>query len=65
MSIASPCINLCRMNGTTGYCDGCLRTIAEIAGWSKFDDEEKRRVLTALAERRATLPASANPAEAP
>jgi hypothetical protein len=50
--VASPCINVCRMNPATGYCEGCWRTIDEIAAWSKLDDQAKRAVWEALAQRR-------------
>jgi len=51
--VASPCINICRMNPATSLCDGCLRTIDEIAGWSGYTAGEKRAVLARLAARRA------------
>ncbi|MCD5361411.1 MULTISPECIES: cysteine-rich CWC family protein [Chromobacterium] len=41
---ASPCVGLCRLDEGGGYCLGCLRTLDEIAGWSGFDDEQKRAV---------------------
>jgi predicted Fe-S protein YdhL (DUF1289 family) len=44
-AVASPCIDVCRMNPSTGLCDGCFRTIDEIAGWSSFDDAQKAEVL--------------------
>ncbi len=50
--VKSPCVNVCRMNARTGYCEGCLRTIDEIAGWSQFTAEEKRAVLARLPARR-------------
>lgn len=53
MSIASPCINVCRMNAVTGLCDGCFRSLDEIARWSAYDDEAKQRVLAAVERRRA------------
>ncbi|HRP98214.1 MAG TPA: DUF1289 domain-containing protein [Rhodocyclaceae bacterium] len=53
MSIASPCINVCRMNAATGLCEGCFRSLDEIARWSAYDDEAKRRVLAAVERRRA------------
>jgi hypothetical protein len=49
--VKSPCINVCRMHPTRGYCEGCFRTIDEIAGWSQFSPNEKRRVLAALRDR--------------
>ena len=53
-SIPSPCISVCRMNPVAGLCEGCLRTIDEIAHWSTLDDAQKRAVLAAIAQRRAT-----------
>lgn len=53
--VPSPCINVCRMNASTGWCEGCLRTIDEIAGWSIYDDHEKRAVWNELEARRARL----------
>jgi predicted Fe-S protein YdhL (DUF1289 family) len=50
--VASPCIDVCRMNAQTGFCDGCLRTIDEIASWSVYDDDEKRAVLARLDSRK-------------
>jgi predicted Fe-S protein YdhL (DUF1289 family) len=50
--VQSPCVNVCRMHPTRGYCEGCFRTIDEIAGWSQFSDDEKRAVLAALARRK-------------
>lgn len=52
MTIPSPCINVCRMTADTGLCEGCFRTLVEIAGWSRQDDDGKRRILSAVAKRR-------------
>ncbi|PLZ02250.1 DUF1289 domain-containing protein [Burkholderia sp. WAC0059] len=51
----SPCINVCRMNPATGWCDGCLRTIDEIAGWSSFDEAARRAVWLAIEDRHGQL----------
>jgi predicted Fe-S protein YdhL (DUF1289 family) len=51
--VPSPCVEVCRMDARTGYCEGCLRTIDEIAGWSQFSADEKRGVLAQLDVRRA------------
>ena len=40
------------MNPRNGLCEGCLRTIDEIAAWSRMDDDEKRAVWILLEERR-------------
>ena len=57
-TMGSPCINICRMDDATGWCDGCLRTIDEIAGWSSFDDDTKRAIWQALDARREQLMAA-------
>ena len=55
MSVPSPCTNVCRMSPDTGWCEGCQRTIDEITRWSRTTDEDRRGILTALAERREWL----------
>jgi len=53
--VASPCINVCRMNDRTALCEGCLRTIDEIACWAGYTREEKLAVLAKLAARRSQV----------
>lgn len=52
-TVPSPCINVCRMDAATGWCEGCRRTLDEIAAWSGMNDEDKRAVWRALALRRS------------
>jgi hypothetical protein len=52
-TVPSPCTSVCRIDPATGLCEGCLRTLDEIAGWSAFDDDRKRHVWSELARRRA------------
>ncbi|WP_294189978.1 DUF1289 domain-containing protein [uncultured Sphingomonas sp.] len=49
----SPCILVCAMDRVSGLCLGCHRTIAEITGWSRADDDEKRAILARVEKRRA------------
>jgi uncharacterized protein len=49
------------MSDATGLCEGCLRTIDEIAAWSVLDDDARRAVWDAIAQRRASLPTSQDP----
>jgi predicted Fe-S protein YdhL (DUF1289 family) len=51
--VASPCINVCKMNARNGLCTGCLRTIDEIAAWSKASNDERRCILATVERRRA------------
>lgn len=55
--VPSPCISVCRMDAKSGWCEGCLRTIGEIAAWSTMSDDDKRVVWAALAQRRIAFDA--------
>jgi predicted Fe-S protein YdhL (DUF1289 family) len=54
--VASPCINVCRIDQRTGWCEGCWRTVPEITRWPIASDDERRRILAALPGRRAPKP---------
>mgnify|MGYP001455857648 CR=1 FL=1 len=58
MTVPSPCISVCRMDEASGWCEGCLLTLDEIAAWSLLDDEGKRAVWR---ERRAAANDGARP----
>ncbi|HET9644511.1 MAG TPA: DUF1289 domain-containing protein [Burkholderiaceae bacterium] len=49
--VGSPCVNVCRIDARTGWCEGCLRTLDEIAAWSSLDDDGRREVWSRLAGR--------------
>jgi predicted Fe-S protein YdhL (DUF1289 family) len=55
MSIQSPCILVCSMDLTTGYCFGCGRTRDEIAGWIDYTPEDRSQVMAELPERMETI----------
>jgi uncharacterized protein len=55
MAIVSPCINICRMHEPTGWCEGCGRTLGEIAAWSQLDDDARQAVWRQLPPRQARL----------
>ncbi len=40
------------MDADQRYCQGCRRTLAEIAAWGSLTDEEQRAVLAQLPQRR-------------
>jgi len=58
--IASPCINVCRIDESTALCVGCLRTLDEIATWSVLSDDQRRDVWARLASRVALVESRAN-----
>jgi uncharacterized protein len=51
--VGSPCIDVCRLNPLTGYCEGCFRSRDEIKAWRSMTDVEKLQLLDRLAERSA------------
>lgn len=50
--VPSPCIDVCRMNVQTGWCEGCARTLDEIAAWAAMTDVQKMAVWHVLPARR-------------
>ncbi|UCG98870.1 MAG: DUF1289 domain-containing protein [Burkholderiales bacterium] len=52
-AVPSPCVSVCRIDAATGWCEGCWRTIDEIANWGLLDDDEKLAVWSELEQRRA------------
>jgi predicted Fe-S protein YdhL (DUF1289 family) len=50
--VPSPCINVCRMSPGTGLCEGCSRTIDEIAIWSSATNDAKRAIWRLINQRR-------------
>lgn len=51
-SIATPCVQVCIVEPTTGFCLGCKRTLPEIAQWSRFTDEQRAGIMAELPERK-------------
>jgi predicted Fe-S protein YdhL (DUF1289 family) len=48
----SPCIGICRIDPATGWCQGCWRTLDEIADWPMLSVREKDALLFRLKDRR-------------
>ncbi len=51
----SPCILVCSIDMTTGYCFGCGRTRDEIGLWMSYTDTERRAIMAALPARLETV----------
>lgn len=47
--LASPCVQICQVEA--GICQGCGRTLEEIAGWSSAPPAVKRIILAAAKAR--------------
>lgn len=50
-NVPSPCVAVCRINPQTEKCEGCLRTLDEVAAWSRMDDGAKRIVWASIEQR--------------
>jgi predicted Fe-S protein YdhL (DUF1289 family) len=50
--VPSPCIGVCVLDPQTGWCQGCLRTIDEIAAWGALDAPTRRAIRNSLRARR-------------
>ena len=51
--LPSPCISVCRMDAVSGLCEGCMRTLDEIAAWAMMDNAAKRMVWKEIEQRAA------------
>jgi uncharacterized protein len=49
--VPSPCISVCRMDPVTELCEGCFRTLDEIALWGRMEEEGKREIWRLIAQR--------------
>lgn len=49
--IKSPCISVCVLNGED-ICEGCWRSIEEIARWQSYSNDKRREVIESCKDRR-------------
>jgi hypothetical protein len=63
--VESPCIDVCRIDVATGLCEGCLRTIDEIAAWGTLDAPARRAILDRLPQRWQRVVAPVPPSSSP
>jgi predicted Fe-S protein YdhL (DUF1289 family) len=62
--VLSPCCQICVIDPASGLCEGCGRTLDEIAGWAMMDDAARRRAMAVLPMRMAQAFPEAAQAEA-
>ncbi|MEC7259752.1 MAG: DUF1289 domain-containing protein [Pseudomonadota bacterium] len=53
--VESPCVKICVVHPVERICTGCLRSIDEIARWSRMSAEERRAVMAELPARAPRL----------
>ncbi|HEV7259600.1 MAG TPA: DUF1289 domain-containing protein [Bosea sp. (in: a-proteobacteria)] len=51
--VSSPCIKICVVDPARKLCEGCGRTLAEIARWGRFSEAERLAIMAVLPERLA------------
>lgn len=56
--IKTPCIKVCVVDGSSGFCLGCGRTLNEIARWARMTEAERDQVMAGLPPRIETLKAA-------
>lgn len=54
-AVATPCVMVCTVDGASGLCLGCFRTLPEIATWSRMSEEERAKIMGELEERRGLI----------
>lgn len=53
--IETPCIKVCVLDPASGLCQGCGRSLDEIARWGSMSMEERRRIMAELKGRVVDL----------
>ncbi len=53
--IATPCVNVCCVDGPSRLCLGCYRTLPEIVRWQRLTDEERAAIMAELPSRRKRI----------
>jgi hypothetical protein len=46
---------VCTVDGASGLCLGCLRTLPEIATWSRMSDAERAKIMGELDGRQSLI----------
>jgi len=54
-AILSPCEKICIVDPPSGLCRGCGRSLAEIARWTAYTDQERARVMDELPQRLQSM----------
>ena len=49
--ISSPCNKVCVVDGVSGLCLGCGRTLPEIAKWGSLTEQERVAIMASLSQR--------------
>ncbi|MGX5732935.1 DUF1289 domain-containing protein [Bosea thiooxidans] len=50
-AVSTPCVKICVIDPTSKLCEGCGRTLTEIARWGQLSEAERRAIMAELPER--------------
>jgi predicted Fe-S protein YdhL (DUF1289 family) len=53
--IATPCIKVCIVDGESGLCMGCFRSLPEVGRWGRMDPRERAEIMAGLDARRGRV----------
>ena len=53
--VQSPCISVCAMDESTGFCQGCFRTAEEIEQWWDLAPAQQKEIVEKASAREAAL----------
>jgi predicted Fe-S protein YdhL (DUF1289 family) len=59
--VESPCVGVCVVDGASGLCEGCLRTLEEIALWGGSSAAQRQEILVRIEHRRRELAPGSGP----
>jgi hypothetical protein len=54
-AIVTPCVKVCIVDGESGLCLGCYRTLGEVARWSSYSEADRDEIMAALPGRRSRI----------
>lgn len=54
--VLTPCVKVCAVDGASGLCLGCLRSLQEIAEWSRLSADRRDEIMAELPSRVDRLP---------
>jgi len=52
-AVPSPCIGICKVDSAIKSCEGCGRTLSEIAEWPNATDARRQAILDRIAASEA------------
>jgi uncharacterized protein len=62
--ISSPCVKICVFDQPSGLCEGCGRTLGEIAEWGRLDEATRLAIMATLPDRLEAAFGSADQGQA-